>query len=244
LDLSALVVPSWRVTACRLPPAAFLIALAAGALCAGACDNDTETSPTPTVTAGSITASPTGFGLAGATPYTFTASGFSSSTGELVTYAWDFGDRTTATGGATITHTYMIDWYVFKVTVIASTPRGATAQASLDGIRTKTVQGRWGIRNATGVLVFGSTFLAQNDASLHGDETWLNCRFDVSGSVVAPRSITLTYTRPPGDCQAFNVPVSLTFTGAADDGINSFSGPLTPGGAATLVKCPEPFRCQ
>jgi hypothetical protein len=228
----------------RLPPVALLVALAACVLSAGACDNDTQTSPTPAVTAGSITASPTGLGLAGATPYTFTASGFSSSTGEPITYAWDFGDRTTATGGATITHTYLIDWYVFKVTVTASTPSGAMAQAFLDGIRTRTVQGRWGIRNAAGALVFGSTFLAQNDANLHGDETWLNCRFDVIGSVVAPRSITLTYTRPPADCQAFDVPVSLTFTGVADDGINSFSGTLTPGGPATLVRCSEPFRCQ
>jgi len=228
----------------RLPRTALLIALAAGALCAGACDNDSQSSPTPTVMAGSITASPAGLGLAGATPYTFTATGFSSSSGEPISYAWDFGDRTAATGGATITHTYMIDWYVFKVTVTASTPSGATAQASLDGIRTRTVQGRWGIRSATGSLVFGSTFLAQNDANLHGDETWLNCRFDVTGSVAAPRSITLNYTRPPTDCQAFNVPVSLTFTGVADDGVNSFAGTLTPGGPATLVKCPEPFRCQ
>lgn len=209
-----------------------------------ACDDGSQTSPTPSVTTGSISVSPTGLGLAGATPYTFTATGFSSSNGEPVTFTWDFGDRTTATGGATITHTYMIDWYAFKVTVTASTASGATARASLDGIRVTTVAGRWGIRNAAGTLVFGTTFLAQNEAGLHGDESWQSCRFDVTGSVAAPRSVTLTYTRQAAECQGYNGPLTLTFTGTADDSVSSFSGTMTPGGPATLVRCAAPFSCQ
>jgi len=76
---------------------------------AAACGNDTQTNPTPAVSQGSISQSPGKLGLAGATLFTFTATGFTSSRGEVLAYAWDFGDRTTATGGATITHTYMID---------------------------------------------------------------------------------------------------------------------------------------
>jgi len=228
----------------RLLAAVAPASVLACALAFGACDDGSQTSPTPTVTPGSISVSPAGLGLAGATPYTFTATGFVSSNGEPLTYRWDFGDRTTATGGSTITHTYMIDWYVFKTTVTASVASGASAQATLDGIRVTAAVGRWGVRAAGGMLVFGSTFLAQNEASLHGDETWPSCRFDVTGSVVAPRAISLTYTRSPTNCDAVDMPASLTFTGVADESISRFQGTLTPGGPATLVKCAAPFNCQ
>lgn len=226
------------------PFAVHAAALVLCAVAAGACDDDSQTSPSPTVTAGSISVSPAGLGLAGATPYTFTAVGFSSSNGEPLTYSWDFGDRTPAASGVTVTHTYMFDWYRFNVTVTATSASGATTQASITGLEVKAVTGRWGIRNAAGVLLFGSTYLAQDDARVHGDETRLNCRYEVAGWVSAPRSIVLTYTRPPADCQAWDLPVSFTFSGQADDRVNSFTGLMTPGGPATLVKCPSPFQCQ
>jgi len=228
----------------HLPPPIFAASLIACAVLSGACDHDTQTNPTPAVAAGGINRSPEWVGLAGATSYTFTASGFSASDGGPLTYAWDFGDRTQGAIGATVTHTYMIDWYRFTVTVTATSAGGATSQASLAALEVKAVTGRWGIRDALGGLVFGSTHLTQDSTRIWGDDTRLDCRYDVTGAVSAPRSISLTYTRPPGDCQAWNQPVSITFTGQADDGVNRFTGTLAPGGPATLVKCPEPFGCQ
>lgn len=219
--------------------AALGVALLGCALSTVACDNDQQTSPTPTVSQGSISVSPAGIGLAGATPYTFTATGFSSSKGEAVTYTWDFGDRTTATGGATITHTYMIDWFRFTVTVTATGASGATATASFQSIEVKSVTGEWGIRDSAGRWLLSSTFLTQNEDTLHGDNTGLNCRYAVTGLVAAPRSIIVTYVRPPGDCLGWNLPESFTFAGSADAAISSFTGTMTPGGSAVLVRCPS-----
>jgi hypothetical protein len=228
----------------RLTVLAPAFALFAGL--AAACDSDTQTSPTPaTVSQGSVTASPTVIGLAGATPFTFTATGFTSSNGEPLTYAWDFGDRTQATGGATVTHTYMFDWYVFKVTVTATAPGGASARAEYNGVRVKALGGLYGIRDVAGRFVVTRTSLAHNDAALHGDDSTPNCRYDVVGSVSPPRMVFLTYTRPPGDCQGRDLPESFTFSGvAADEVLDTFSGTLTPGGPATLVKCPYPVGCS
>ena len=71
-----------------------------------ACDNDTQTNPTPTMAAGSITVSPPGVGLVDVTAFAFTAQGFSSSDGGALTDVWDFHDGTKTTGGASVTHTF------------------------------------------------------------------------------------------------------------------------------------------
>jgi len=211
---------------------------------AAACGSDTQTGPTPAVSKGSISGSPGKLGLAGATVFTFTATGFTSSTGEPLSYAWDFGDRTAATGGATITHTYMIDWYVFDVSVTASTPVGASARAGYRGVRVRAIYGFWGLRDSAWRLLLGRTYLTQNDAALYGDDSTPNCRYEVTGSVSDPRSIVLTYTRPPGDCQGRDLPASFTFAGVADEAIDSFAGMMTPGGPATLFRCPYPAGCS
>jgi len=227
----------------RLPPAALAAVVAACASLAGACDGDTQTNTTPVGIAGRISQSPTGIGLAGATPFTFTATGFSSSSREPLTYAWDFGDRSTTTGGPTVVHTYMIDWYRFDVSVVATTSSGARAQAGITGVTVRAVTGRWGIRDSSGRLILGSAVITQNDAALHGDDSSLNCRYEITGSVAPPRSITVTYTRPPGDCQARDLPISFTFSGSADGTVSSFAGTMSPGVPATMVRCADSWIC-
>ena len=228
----------------RRIPLTLAAAVVLPACLAAACGSDTQTSPTPAVSRGSISGSPGKLGLAGATVFTFTATGFTSSTGEPLSYAWDFGDRTAATGGATITHTYMIDWYVFDVSVTASTPGGASARAQYGGVRVRAISGLWGLRDSAGRLLLGRTSLTQNDSTVWGDNSGLNCRYGVAGSVSDPRSIVLTYTRPPGDCQGWGLPESFTFAGVADEAIDSFTGMMTPGGPATLTRCPFPAGCS
>jgi len=229
----------------RIPLTLAAVIVLLTCLAAASCDGDTQTGLMPVgVSQGSISGSPGKLGLAGATVFTFTATGFTSSTGEPLSYAWDFGDRTAATGGATITHTYMIDWYVFDVSVTASTPGGASARAQYGGVRVRAISGLWGLRDSAGRLLLSSTVLTQNDSTVWGDNSGLNCRYGVAGSVSDPRSIVLTYTRPPGDCQGWGLPESFVFAGVADDAIDSFTGMMTPGRPATLVRCPYPAGCS
>jgi len=133
---------------------------------------------------------------------------------------------------------------VFDVSLTASATGGASARAMLTGVRVRALTGWWGIRDSAGRMLVGSTALMQNEASLHGDDSTPSCRYEVTGSVSDPRSIVLTYTRPPGDCQGRGLPASFSFAGVADDTIDSFTGMMTPGGPATLVRCPYPAGCS
>ena len=115
--------------------------------CAAAmCGHDTQTGPTmPTISAGRIGQSPAAVGVLAATAFTFTAEGFASSSGEPLTYLWDFGDRTQARGGPVVTHTYTLDWPVFNVSVTATGSSGAMARAVRWGVEVKALSGHWGI---------------------------------------------------------------------------------------------------
>ena len=92
-----------------------------------------------------------------------------------------------------------------------------------------TVDGRWGLQDVTGTFVVRNTTLSQNGTSLTGDDTALNCRFAVTGSVRAQRGITVTWNRARNDCQALNVPETITFTGEAEEAANGFLGTLDTG---------------
>jgi PKD repeat protein len=212
-----------------------------------ACGDDpapptTPTQPTPappTVGGGSILRLPTETGLVLATVFAFTAVGFSASDNSALSYTWDFGDGIRQSAGPTVTHTYQ-GRGVFTVSVTAATQAGASASATLGGVSVTTVDGRWGLRDQTGTLLMGNTSLSQNGTNVSGDDTRLNCRYSVSGAVLAQRSIALVYTRPATDCQGLNLPVNLGFTGTADNIVGSFSGALTTGGTATLFACSRP----
>ena len=212
-----------------------------------ACGDDPPTQPTPTptpapapsVTAGRITQDPTGIGLVLATTFSFRAEGFMASDNSTLSYAWDFGDGGRQTGGATVTHVYP-GRGLFAVTVTASTTGGASATASLPNVAATTVDGRWGLQDATGAFIVRNTSLSQNATSIAGDDTALNCRFAVTGSVQPQRSITLTWTRARSDCQAFDVPEVITFSGVAEEAANGFLGTLDTGVPARLVICSRP----
>jgi hypothetical protein len=111
-------------------------------------------------------------------------------------------------------------------------------------VRVKAIYGLWGLRDSAGRLLLGRTYLTQSDSAIWGDNSALNCRYGVAGSVSDPRSIVLTYTRPPGDCQGWGLPESFTFAGVADEAIESFTGMMSPGGPATLISCPYPAGCS
>lgn len=225
------------------------VGLAVLAAAASACgDDDPPTRPTPTptppiaaptVTAGRITQDPAGIGLVLATTFTFRAEGFAASDNSTLSYAWDFGDGARQTGGATVSHLYP-GRGLFVVTLTASTASGASATASIPGVAVTTVDGRWGLQDVTGTFIVRNTTLSQNGTSVTGDDTALNCRFAVTGSVRAQRGITVTWNRARNDCQAFNVPETITFTGEAEEAANGFLGTLDTSVPARLVICSRP----
>jgi PKD repeat protein len=230
----------------RLTLVSFMIGVAAAAGMAAACDDDTQTSPTPTVTAGSITVSPPNVGLVDVTAFAFTAQAFGSSDGGALTYVWDFGDNTKTTGGASVSHTFTSTG-TFDVWVTATSASGVTAQARLSQLRVVSLSGTWEERDAAGQDIMGSTALTQSGASVWGDQTFQNCRYTVTGTIQAPRTLTIKYEhlpgdiRTPSDCQALPsyVPWTQTFTGTADAEFNVFTGTMTPGGPGTLRRWPE-----
>ena len=229
--------------------AAILLALAGGA---PACDGDSQTSPSqpPTVAAGAIVATPAGAGLVDVTPFSFTAQGFSASGGGALTYQWDFNDGSKTTGGATVSHTFAAPG-TYDVAVTAVSSAGVTASARLNRLRVVSLSDFWGLRSAAGLAVMAHTALTQGGAAVWGDQTYLNCRYSVSGTITLPRAISVTWAHLPGDlrtptdCQALPayIPWTVTFTGTADDQFEVFTGTMTPGGAAVLRRCGGPGGC-
>jgi hypothetical protein len=217
-------------------------------LAAGACGDDPPTQPSttppppapaPTVTAGRIVQAPAGVGLVLATTFTFTAEGFGASNNGALTYIWDFGDGARQTGGASVTHVYP-GRGLFTVGVTAALSTGQSASATLRDVAAATLDGRWGLQDVTGTFVVRNTSLTQNGTALTGDDTALNCRFAVTGSVQPPRNVTLTWNRARNDCQAFAVPETIRFSGAADEAAGGFLGTLDDGRPARLVFCQRP----
>lgn len=214
-------------------------------LAAIACGDDTkpptQPSPTPpappaTVTSGRVTQSPAGVGIVQATPFTFTAEAFTASDNSALTFTWDFGDGSRATGGTSVAHTYAGPG-TFSVSTTAATAAGQSATAISSPVTVVTVTGRWGLQDASGAILLRNSSLNQNGTSVAGDDTMLNCRFAVSGSVAPPRAITLTWTRDQRDCAGTSLPASFGFTGVVNEAAGGFLGTLDSGVQARLVPC-------
>jgi hypothetical protein len=111
-----------------------------------------------------------------------------------------------------------------------------------------SLSGRWEERDVTGQDIMGGTALTQSGTAVWGDETFLNCRYSVTGAIQAPNVLTIKYEhlpgdiRAPGDCQALPpyIPWTQTFTGTADAEFNVFTGTMTPGGPGTLTRWSQP----
>ena len=94
--------------------------------------------PAPTVS--SISISPTGAGIVGATTFSFSAQGTNAASGETFSYTYDFGDGTTGTG-VTATHQYnSAGTYTIRVTASNSRNQTATATATVTVV---TLSARW-----------------------------------------------------------------------------------------------------
>jgi hypothetical protein len=224
----------------------WLACLAVVLLATSACGDDktpTQPSPTPnppappaTVTAGRVSQSPTGVGIVLATSFTFTAESFSTSDNSTLSYTWDFGDGVRQSGGASITHVFPGPG-TFTVTATGATAAGASATGVLSPVTIVTVDGRWGLQDATGTFLVQGSLLSQNGTGVNGDDTSPNCRFAISGSVLPQRSITLTWTHGRNDCPGSTLPLTFSFTGVVNEAAGGFLGTLDSGIQARLVPC-------
>lgn len=220
-----------------------LIAAGPAAFGLGACDGNPPAGPSPAITIGDITVAPAGAGLAGATVFTFTAIGFTSGDGGPLTYAWTFGDGTTGTGGPAVTHTYAAagSW---DVVVTVSNRSGTAVSARLSRVRTASLAFNWYLSDAAGQPFMTWTSLTMNGLVISGLQNADGCRYVVSGELTLPRSLRLTFTRDQWDpaCWPDRSQI-LTFTGAADEAFDSFTGTADPGGPATLLRCRDLHTC-
>ena len=165
---------------------------------AGCGSESTPSAPSPALAAGEILYAPPGAGLAGATTFTFTAQGFSASNGDHLAYTWDFGDGTSVESGAAATH-YYESAGTYVVSVVATGSGGLSAAASLDGPRVVSLSGWWGVRDGSGTLLAGSTYLTQDGPALRGTQIF-DCPYDVRGTIVMPRSIRINWSRRWPEC--------------------------------------------
>jgi hypothetical protein len=226
------------------------VGLLLGVLPSAACDKSTTT-PSQIVTTGSISKSPEVVGIAHATAFTFQANGFGTDDGRPLTFEWDMGDETPFadptrfSGPAVVTHTYPITG-VFVVRLTAKSRTGESVMTTLRGVEVVSLSGIWGVLTADGSFYVRNTNLNYNKEGINGNDTSLNCRFEVLGSVTPPRSVRLTWTRPERDpqrdCQGRGLPVSalpvtFTFTGTVDASANGMTGTLNDGRAVTLIRC-------
>jgi hypothetical protein len=200
------------------------------------------------VTQGTVTQTPTGAGVAWATAFTFTAQGFIDPRGGSVTYRWNLGgpvipEQPPGDQPPTVTYTYK-NAGTYDIWVSATNSVGATTPGSLRGLRIVALTGLWGLRDATGQLLMDNSSITQSEAALSGEGTRANCRYTLTGSASNPRRLTVTYTRLPNDCPGSSLPVSFTFSGEADEQIKEFTGTMTPGGSAKMVKCSQPGVCE
>jgi hypothetical protein len=208
---------------------------------AGCGSESTPSAPSPTLAAGEILYAPAGAGLVGATTFTFTARGFAAANGEGISYAWDFGDGTSAESGATAFHVYESTG-VYDVAAVATSSGGLTASARMDGLRVVSLSGLWGLRDGSGRLLAGSTYLTQDGPALRGVQM-LDCPYDVTGTIFMPRSITISWSARWSDC-GWNPRYSgFSFTGVADEAFSVFTGEIGYQPGARLVRCAGPWDC-
>ena len=164
--------------------------------------------PTP----GTISASPTGTGLQGATSFTFTAQGASDPDGDSLTYAWSFGDGGSASGQS-VSRTFTSAGSISVNLSVSDGKKSASAPAV--NVEVRNVAGTW----RGNIAGFPFTFvLTQSGSSVSGSYSDEDGPGTVAGSVSSPRTVTLTVNQPPF--------TPFTFVGSADASISTISGSI------------------
>jgi hypothetical protein len=163
----------------------------------------------PRRTAGTITASPSGNALQGATGVSYSASGASDPDGDPLTYSWNFGDGATGSGSP-FSHTFQTSGS-FNVQVTVSDGKKSASASTTTTVR--NLAGAWGGSISGIPFTFN---LAHSGSNVTGNYSDADGPGTVSGTVSNPRAVRLTVNQP----QFF----PFTFIGNADEALNTISG--------------------
>jgi PKD repeat protein len=160
-----------------------------------ACGKESPAHASPTV---SLSRTPDGSAIAGATQVVFTAS-VSDASGGAVTVSWDLGDGQKASG-ASVVHVYATEG-VFPVAVTATDGDGGVTTVG-SSITVEGLSGRWRLSEG-GERFYESGFEITQTASELGGRPFSvpdqGCLGDVHGRVVSPRTIRFDFTGCDGN---------------------------------------------
>lgn len=177
---------------------------------------------------GTVAVTPSGTGIAAATTFTFTSQGATDTDKDPLTFSWDFGDGTTATGSPA-SHTFSAAG-TFTVKLTVSDGKNNVAAPTVS-VTTQSLAGTW---NGTLSLSAWTANITQSGNLLGGTFTSPNisCQAQtgptgsISGNVSAGNFISMIITLP--GC----LPVSM---GGTINGTNSMSGTMTTNGFGTFT---------
>ena len=155
-----------------------------------ACGKESPAHASPTV---SLSRTPEGAAIAGATQVVFTAT-VSAPSGGALTVSWDLGDGQTASG-ASVVHVYATDG-VFPVAVTASDGDGGVTTVG-SSITVGSLSGRW-LLSEGGERFYERGFdVTQTASELSGRPFSVpdqGCLGDLHGRVVSPRTLRFAFT--------------------------------------------------
>lgn len=163
----------------------------------------------------SMTIMPEGQAIAGVTTMTFAASA-SDPEGEPLSYAWDFGDRRTASGPS-VTHVYE-DSATFAVRLTVRD--GLSATMATGSVTARTLGGLWRVTSPAFLGITSFQVNATSEASLEGVMEGPGFQIFVSGSVRDPRIVKLAAGQP-------GFPCTVDFAGEADALLDLLTGTLS-----------------
>jgi hypothetical protein len=166
--------------------------------------------------AGSVVANPT-TGLAASTAIVFTAQGANDPDDDALTFNWNFGDGSSATGER-VTKTYA-NAGTFNVSLeVSDGKKTATAAGS---VTIRSLTGNWlGTINTLNARPF-TMMLTQSGAAITGNYFDSAGSGNVTGTVSAGNAVTLFVVQPGFE--------RLTFQGLADSGVNNVNGTVPTG---------------
>jgi len=179
------------------------------------CGQESPAQTSPTV---SVSRTPEGTAIAGATQVVFTAA-VSDASGGALTVSWDLGDGQKASG-ASVVHVYATAG-VFPVAVTASNSSGGVTTVG-SSITVGSLSGRWRLSEGGERFYEHGFDITQTASELSGrpfSEPDQGCLGDLQGRVASPRTLRFEFTGCDGNV--------VRIDGTALDDLRSIPGTYT-----------------
>jgi len=190
----------------------------------------------PPLTAGTITSTPSGTGLASATLYSFQYLTLPTGGTPPYTYSWNFGDGTPAGSGTAPTHVFPIGGN-FTVTATVTDSLGASAQTTTPVV-IGSVTGAWSVTyqgpGSEPVTYVDTLVLNQDQGQVTGTVENSGCQLGAgTGTVSNVRNLSVTASL---DCDGV---FPFAYQGTLNTTLTSWAGTVSGGrtGCTTAAPC-------